>query len=69
MQTYVGLIVLAGRAKRLIVTEAGKNVYPEDLEIMLERYGGVKEAGVFELDARPAAVFAMEPADQPKATY
>lgn len=53
-------IVLSGRAKRLIVTEAGKNVYPEDLEILLERYPGVKEAGVFELDARPAAVLAMD---------
>ncbi len=54
-------IVLAGRAKRLIVTEAGKNVYPEDLEIMLERYPEIKESGVFELDARPAAVFAVDP--------
>ena len=53
-------VVLAGRAKRLIVTEAGKNVYPEDLEIMLERYPGIKEAGVFELDSRPAAVFAVD---------
>ena len=57
-------IVLVGRAKRLIVTEAGKNVYPEDLEIMLERYPGIKEAGVFELDSRPAAVFSVDPDDQ-----
>ena len=53
-------VVLAGRAKRLIVTEAGKNVYPEDLEIMLERYTEVKEAGVFELDDRPAAVLSVD---------
>ena len=59
-------IVLAGRAKRLIVTEAGKNVYPEDLEIMLERYSTVKEVGVFELDARPAAVFAVDPENSGK---
>jgi long-chain acyl-CoA synthetase len=57
-------IVLVGRAKRLIVTEAGKNVYPEDLEIMLERYPEIKEAGVFELDARPAVVFAVEVDDE-----
>ena len=56
-------IVLAGRAKRLIVTEAGKNVYPEDLEIELERYPEIKEVGVFELDARPAAVIAIDPPD------
>ena len=59
-------IVLVGRAKRLIVTEAGKNVYPEDLEIKLERYPEIKEAGVFELDARPAAVFAVEADDSGK---
>ncbi len=53
-------IVLVGRAKRLIVTEAGKNVYPEDLEIMLERNPGIKEAGIFELNTRPVAVFAVE---------
>ena len=56
-------IILAGRAKRLIVTEAGKNVYPEDLEIELERYPEIKEVGVFELDTRPAAVVAMDPPD------
>ena len=53
-------IVLVGRVKRLIVTEAGKNVYPEDLEIMLERSAEIKEAGVFELDMRPAAVLAID---------
>lgn len=56
-------IVLAGRAKRLIVTEAGKNVYPEDLEIGLERNKEIKEAGVFELDARPVAVLAIDGPD------
>ena len=55
-----GNILLTGRSKRLIVTEAGKNIYPEDLEIQLERYPEVKEAGVFELEMRPAAVLAIE---------
>lgn len=63
-----GKIVLAGRAKRLIVTEAGKNVYPEDLEIELERHVEIKEAGVFELDSRPVAVLAVDaPAARVKA--
>ena len=53
-------IVLTGRSKRLIVTEAGKNVYPEDLEIQLERFPEIKEAGVFELEMKPAAVLAIE---------
>lgn len=54
-------IVLTGRSKRVIVTEAGKNVYPEDIEIMLEKHPQLKEAGVFELDAAPAAVLAVDP--------
>ncbi len=57
-------IVLTGRCKRLIVTEAGKNVYPEDLEIMLERNPALKEAGVVEVDMEPAAVLAIDPPDQ-----
>ena len=59
-----GCIVLTGRSKRLIVTEAGKNVYPEDIEIMLERHVDLAEAGVIEVDARAAAVLAIEPPSQ-----
>jgi len=55
-----GNIVLTGRSKRLIVTEAGKNVYPEELETLLERIAGVKEAGVIEQDMKPVAVLAVE---------
>ncbi len=58
-----GNVILTGRAKRLIVTEAGKNVYPEELETLLERFQEVKEAGVIEIDMRPAAVLAMGGAD------
>ncbi|MBS1269089.1 MAG: Long-chain-fatty-acid--CoA ligase FadD15 [Gammaproteobacteria bacterium] len=57
-------IVLTGRSKRLIVTEAGKNVYPEDVEIMLEKHPLLKEAGVIELDMAPAAVLAIEGPDE-----
>jgi len=62
--TESGKIVLTGRCKRLIVTEAGKNVYPEDLEVTLERDPRLKEAGVVEVDMRPAAVLAIDPPDQ-----
>ena len=55
-----GKLVLTGRSKRLIVTEAGKNVYPEDLEIRLERLEGVKEAGVIEVEMKPAAILALD---------
>lgn len=61
-------IVLTGRSKRLIVTDAGKNVYPEDIEIMLEKHPQLKEAGVIELDTAPAAVLAIEgPEEKAKA--
>ncbi len=55
-----GNITLTGRSKRLIVTEAGKNVYPEELETLLERDPTVKEAAVIEIDMKPAALMAME---------
>jgi len=54
-----GRIFLTGRLKRLIVTEAGKNVYPEELETLLERDAAVKEAGVLEVASKPACVLAM----------
>ncbi len=59
-----GNLCLTGRLKRVIVTEAGKNVYPEELETLLERYDGVKEAGIIEVNQRPAVVFAMDNPEQ-----
>lgn len=55
-----GRVTLTGRSKRLIVTEAGKNVYPEELETLLERDIMVKEAGVLEADMKPVCVLSME---------
>lgn len=55
-----GRVILTGRSKRLIVTEAGKNVYPEELETQLERFPEVREAGVIEVDMKPAAVLAVD---------
>ncbi|MGI9309905.1 MAG: AMP-binding protein, partial [bacterium] len=55
-----GRIFLTGRSKRLIVTEAGKNVYPEELETLLERNPAIKEAGVLEVGMKPVCVLAMD---------
>ncbi len=55
-----GRITLTGRSKRLIVTEAGKNVYPEELETLLERDPMVKEAGVLEAEMKPVCILAMD---------
>ncbi len=54
-----GRLFLTGRSKRLIVTEAGKNVYPEELETLLERDPAIKEAGVLEAGRKPVCVLAM----------
>lgn len=54
-----GRIFLTGRSKRLIVTEAGKNVYPEELETLLERDPAVAQAGVLEVDMKPVCVLAV----------
>lgn len=59
-----GRIFLSGRIKRLIVTEAGKNVYPEELETLLERDPTVKEAAVLEADTQPVCVLAMQDQDE-----
>jgi len=54
-----GRISIVGRSKRLIVTETGKNVYPEDLEVMLEQEEPVKEACVVDFNGHPGALVAL----------
>ncbi len=45
-----GWLTIKGRAKELIVTGAGINVYPDELEAVLGRTAGVREACVIGLD-------------------
>jgi long-chain acyl-CoA synthetase len=58
-----GDLVFAGRKSDLIVTAAGLNVHPEDLEAALMRQTGVRDACVFAFDtgtgAQPAAALLM----------
>ena len=61
-----GRIFLTGRSKRVIVTEAGKNIYPEELETLLERDPAVKEAGVLEVDGKPVCVLSVVAEDATK---
>ncbi len=60
-----GNLRFRGRKKDLIVTSAGLNIYPEDLEAALMRQGGVKIATVVESDMdrgpEPHAVLIMRP--------
>jgi long-chain acyl-CoA synthetase len=42
-----GHLQLLGRKKNMIVTEEGKNIYPEDIETAFEGFSGTKEFCVF----------------------
>ena len=45
-----GHLQLLGRAKNMIVTEGGKNIYPEDIETHFEDLPGIEEFCVFAAD-------------------
>ncbi|MEM7152530.1 MAG: AMP-binding protein [Myxococcota bacterium] len=45
-----GHLKLMGRAKNMIVTEGGKNIYPEDIESYFEDLPGIEEYCVFATD-------------------
>jgi long-chain acyl-CoA synthetase len=48
-----GLVYITGRRKNLIITEGGKNVYPEELEGRLDLSPWIKECLVLGRPARP----------------
>ncbi|MCK4521702.1 MAG: AMP-binding protein [Nanoarchaeota archaeon] len=59
-----GFLYLRGRTKDIIVTRAGLNVYPQDVEDELNRY--VKESCVIEKNNNIHAVLSMEKGDPKK---
>ena len=42
-----GYIFITGRSKNVIVTQNGKNIYPEEIEMMLEKIPEIKEVMVY----------------------
>lgn len=60
-----GSLLVHGRKKDVIVTPEGLNVYPEDVERVLEKIPGVKEAAVAGPD-RVQAVVVLEPGTLPE---
>ena len=65
-----GNLYFKGRKKEVIVTPAGMNVYPGDLEAALRRQPGVKDALVVALprdgNAEPHAVLILKPGEGPE---
>ncbi|MDW8240624.1 MAG: AMP-binding protein [Acidobacteriota bacterium] len=62
-----GFLFLQGRLKELIVTDAGVNVYPLDIESVLDRFDGVRESCVVEFKKRIHAVLLMDEHAKPRA--
>jgi long-chain acyl-CoA synthetase len=60
-----GRLVVRGRKKEMIVTPEGLNVFPEDIERVLNEIGGVRESAVVGMardgDERAHAVLVLEP--------
>ncbi|HEX5417260.1 MAG TPA: AMP-binding protein, partial [Chloroflexota bacterium] len=64
-----GFLYLRGRLKDMIVTSAGLNVYPEDVENVLNRQPGVRDSVVLEWRGQVFAVLLLDPlvAEAPEA--
>src|SRR5258708_1044962 len=66
-----GNLRFRGRKKNVIVTPAGLNVYPEDLEAALRKQPGVRDCTVIPFErggnAEPCAVLLMKDAESPAA--
>ncbi len=62
-----GNLYFKGRKKKLIVTAAGMNIHPEDLEAVLKRQPGVRDCVVAGIpsagDTEPCAVLLLAPAE------
>jgi long-chain acyl-CoA synthetase len=61
-----GNLRFRGRKKDVIVTPAGLNIYPEDLEAALARQQGVKASAVIESTGEPLAVLVLTPGSEPQ---
>ncbi len=66
-----GRLQVRGRKKEMIVTPEGLNVFPEDVERVLDRQTGVRESGVVGLsrggEERVHAVLVLDPGVSPEA--
>ena len=49
-----GFLFIAGRKKTVIVLKNGKNIYPEEIEVLINKIDGVKESFVYGVPANNA---------------
>ncbi len=61
-----GFLFIKGRKKDVIVTSAGLNIYPEDIEGVLNHLPGVREASVIEWRGTVHAVLLLDRAADPR---
>ncbi|HZA24650.1 MAG TPA: 1-acyl-sn-glycerol-3-phosphate acyltransferase, partial [Dehalococcoidia bacterium] len=62
-----GFLFLRGRKKDLIITPAGLNVYPEDVEGVFRRLPGVRDVAVLEFEGQVHAVLLLERSEDARA--
>jgi long-chain acyl-CoA synthetase len=60
-----GNLQFRGRKKEVIVTDAGLNIYPDDLEAALLHQPLIKAASVVEIDGEPAAALVLRNSTDP----
>ncbi len=62
-----GFLYILGRKKEMIVTSAGVNVYPDDVEEVLDRIAGVRASAVVQWQGGVHAVLLLEEGVDPRA--
>ena len=55
-----GYLYLRGRAKTLIITESGKNLQPDEIEVFYARHPAIREIGVFLNERRLTGIIVPE---------
>jgi len=61
-----GYLYIRGRKKEMIVTSSGVNVYPEDVERVLNQLPGVRDSAAVEWKGKVHAVLLLDPGVDPR---